>query len=91
MEDNNVVMSFNIMPQNLKAKDEKFPLTFKVFKVRQPALGLALSDICVFLVQREKLTRLGDFMNYLRHKTQRAIEFTWFNSKFTGKPERRSG
>ncbi|XP_040352811.1 calpain-13 [Herpailurus yagouaroundi] len=33
MEDNNVVMSFNIMPQNLKAKDEKFPLTFKVFKV----------------------------------------------------------
>ena len=61
MEDNNVVMSFNIMPQNLKAKDEKFPLTFKVFKVRQPASGLALSDICVFLVQREKLTRLGDF------------------------------
>lgn len=61
MEDNNVVMSFNIMPQNLKAKDEKFPLTFKVFKVRQPASGLALSDICVFLVQREKLTRLRDF------------------------------
>uniref|UniRef100_A0A673T4A4 Calpain-13 n=1 Tax=Suricata suricatta TaxID=37032 RepID=A0A673T4A4_SURSU len=33
MEDNNVVISFNIMPQNLKAKDEKFPLNFKVFKV----------------------------------------------------------
>lgn len=54
MEDNNVVMSFNIMPQNLKAKEEKFPLSFKVFKVRQSASGLAFSDICVFLVQRER-------------------------------------
>ncbi|XP_039094365.1 calpain-13 [Hyaena hyaena] len=36
MEDNSVIMSFNIMPQNLKAKDNKFPLNFKVFKVRQP-------------------------------------------------------
>ncbi|KAF0876294.1 CAN13 protein, partial [Crocuta crocuta] len=32
MEDNSVIMSFNIMPQNLKAKDNKFPLNFKVFK-----------------------------------------------------------
>ncbi|XP_057165317.1 calpain-13 [Ursus arctos] len=34
-ESNNVIMSVNVMPQNLKARD-KFPLSFKVFKVRQP-------------------------------------------------------
>ncbi|XP_072794059.1 calpain-13 [Vicugna pacos] len=33
MESSNVVMSFNIMPQNLKAKDRMFPLNFEVFKV----------------------------------------------------------
>ncbi|XP_034515575.1 calpain-13 [Ailuropoda melanoleuca] len=32
MESNNVIMSINIMLQNLKAR-EKFPLSFKVFKV----------------------------------------------------------
>ncbi|KAK1333178.1 hypothetical protein QTO34_006715 [Cnephaeus nilssonii] len=29
----NVVVSFNIMPQHVKAEDEKFPLNFQVFKV----------------------------------------------------------
>ncbi|XP_070368435.1 calpain-13 isoform X4 [Equus asinus] len=33
MEGYNVVMSFNVKPQNLKAKDEKFPLSFHVFKI----------------------------------------------------------
>ncbi|XP_064350277.1 calpain-13 [Camelus dromedarius] len=33
MESSNVVVSFNIMPQNLKAKDKMFPLNFEVFKV----------------------------------------------------------
>ncbi|EPY82424.1 calpain-13 [Camelus ferus] len=33
MESSNVVVSFNIMPQNLKAKDRMFPLNFEVFKV----------------------------------------------------------
>ncbi|XP_072621209.1 calpain-13 [Vulpes vulpes] len=32
MEHDNVITSFNVMPQNLKAKGE-FPLTFEVFKV----------------------------------------------------------
>ena len=60
LESNNVIMSVNVMLQNLKAKD-RFPLSFKVFKVRQPASGLTLSDICAFLGQREQLTRLGEF------------------------------
>lgn len=29
----NVIVSFNIMPQHVKAEDEKFPLNFQVFKV----------------------------------------------------------
>lgn len=33
MENNNVIMSFNIGPQNLKAKDSTFPLKYNVFKV----------------------------------------------------------
>ncbi|EPQ20138.1 Calpain-13 [Myotis brandtii] len=33
VEGNNVVVSFNIVPQNVKAEDEKFPLNFQVFKV----------------------------------------------------------
>lgn len=33
VEGNNVVVSFNIMPQNVKAVDKKFPLNFQVFKV----------------------------------------------------------
>ena len=33
MEGNNVIVSFNVMPQNLKAENEKFPLNFHVFKV----------------------------------------------------------
>ncbi|XP_023614396.1 calpain-13 [Myotis lucifugus] len=33
VEGNNVVVSFNIAPQNVKAEDEKFPLNFQVFKV----------------------------------------------------------
>ncbi|KAB0362273.1 hypothetical protein FD754_006429 [Muntiacus muntjak] len=33
VENNNVIMSFNIGPQNLKAKDRTFPLKYKVFKV----------------------------------------------------------
>ncbi|XP_044782040.2 calpain-13 isoform X3 [Bubalus bubalis] len=33
MENNNVIMSFNIGPQNLKAKDRTFPLKYEVFKV----------------------------------------------------------
>ncbi|XP_008590127.1 PREDICTED: calpain-13, partial [Galeopterus variegatus] len=33
MEGNNVVVSFTIMPQSLRAEDEKFPLNFQVFKV----------------------------------------------------------
>ncbi|XP_011369052.1 calpain-13 [Pteropus vampyrus] len=32
-EGNNVIVSFNVMPQNLKAENEKFPLNFHVFKV----------------------------------------------------------
>ena len=42
MENNNVIMSFNIGTQNLKAKDRTFPLKYKVFKVRQHVSGLAL-------------------------------------------------
>ncbi|XP_043773441.1 calpain-13 isoform X2 [Cervus elaphus] len=33
VENNNVIMSFNIGPQNLKEKDKTFPLKYKVFKV----------------------------------------------------------
>ncbi|XP_070285045.1 calpain-13 [Myotis yumanensis] len=33
VEGNNVVVSFNIAPQNVKAEYEKFPLNFQVFKV----------------------------------------------------------
>nr|KAF6446147.1 calpain 13 [Rousettus aegyptiacus] len=33
LEGNNVIVSFNVMPQNLKAENEKFPLNFHVFKV----------------------------------------------------------
>ncbi|XP_057599014.1 calpain-13 [Hippopotamus amphibius kiboko] len=33
MENNNVIVSFNIVSQNLKAKDRTFPLKFEVFKV----------------------------------------------------------
>ncbi|XP_066122929.1 calpain-13 isoform X1 [Saccopteryx bilineata] len=33
MEGNNVIVSINIMPENLKEKDDKFPLNFQVFKV----------------------------------------------------------
>ncbi|KAF5913071.1 hypothetical protein HPG69_009022 [Diceros bicornis minor] len=32
LEANNVVMSLDVMPQNLKAKDKKCPLSFNVFK-----------------------------------------------------------
>ena len=56
MEGYNVVMSFNVKPQNLKAEDEKFPLSFHVFKVRQPTSGLPLSGHL-----REQLARLGEF------------------------------
>jgi len=42
MENNNVIMSFNIGPQNLKAKDRTFPLKYEVFKVRQYVSGLVL-------------------------------------------------
>lgn len=33
MENNNVIMSFNIGPQNIKAKDRTFPVKYEVFKV----------------------------------------------------------
>uniref|UniRef100_A0A8D0T456 Calpain-13 n=1 Tax=Sus scrofa TaxID=9823 RepID=A0A8D0T456_PIG len=36
METNNVIVSFNIKPQNVKAKGRTFPLKFEVFKVRLP-------------------------------------------------------
>ncbi|ELK14102.1 Calpain-13 [Pteropus alecto] len=35
-ESNNVIVSFNVMPQNLKAENEKFPLNFHVFKASLP-------------------------------------------------------
>ncbi|ELK27345.1 Calpain-13 [Myotis davidii] len=34
VEGNNVIVSFNIRPQNVKAEDGKFPLNFQVFKFR---------------------------------------------------------
>nr|KAF6307658.1 calpain 13 [Myotis myotis] len=33
VEGNNVIVSFNIRPQNVKAEDGKFPLNFQVYKV----------------------------------------------------------
>nr|XP_036865187.1 calpain-13 isoform X1 [Manis javanica]XP_036865188.1 calpain-13 isoform X1 [Manis javanica]XP_036865189.1 calpain-13 isoform X1 [Manis javanica] len=33
MESNNVIVSFNIMPQNVRTKNKEFPLIFSVFKV----------------------------------------------------------
>lgn len=42
MENNNVIMSFNIGPQNIKAKDRTFPVKYEVFKVRQYVSRLAL-------------------------------------------------
>lgn len=53
MEDNNVVVSFNVMPQNLKAENEGFPLNFQVFKVREIASGPAHSGhLCITCEER---------------------------------------
>lgn len=52
MESNNVIVSFNIMPQNVRTKNKEFPLIFSVFKVRPLASGLTLWDIVCVLVER---------------------------------------
>lgn len=62
LEGNNVIVSFIVMPQNLKAENEKFPLNFHVFKVREPASGLARSGHLRITCGEELPSRREEFI-----------------------------
>uniref|UniRef100_A0A8C5ZYV7 Calpain 13 n=1 Tax=Marmota marmota marmota TaxID=9994 RepID=A0A8C5ZYV7_MARMA len=68
MRGHNVVVSFTVRPQSLKAEDENFPIRFQVFKVRQP-----------FQQFQERLP--PTFFSPFRHDIQ-GIEYE-VNSNFT--------
>ncbi|XP_040081629.1 calpain-13 [Oryx dammah] len=58
MENNNVIMSFNIGPQNLKAKDRTFPVKYEVFKVDYQVWSPPLPSVVIAMPLPTPLTSM---------------------------------